>query len=62
MKDERLTKHSNVIIAGMSGSPVVQDGNLIGFAGYSGEEYSVAIYAETAYWDTIKKFWEGELK
>lgn len=63
IKDERFFEAElNVIISGMSGSPIIQDGKLIGFAGYDNGEYSMAIYAEDAYWDTMIKFWEGKIK
>lgn len=60
--DKRLTQYMVNTIKGMSGSPIVQNGKIIGFNGYYMDGCSIAIYAETAYWDTIVKFLKGELK
>lgn len=61
--DERLiSKDIEASIPGMSGSPIIQDGKLIGFNGYNNYEYSIAVYAEQAYWDTIYKYLKEDYK
>ena len=50
IKDNRMIEKGIISsIGGMSGSPVIQNGKLIGFNGYGYEDGGLAVYAEVAY-------------